>query len=99
MSHYSKPLPTDEVSGTVNPSVAETRPTETKIASTSDASVARKVLVNLEAIARHRFVYTSAVEGVLRNNYDIPSLVVLHFPSPMTGSLDGPRDVYVNERS
>jgi hypothetical protein len=99
MSHYGKPLPTDEVSGTVNPSVAETRPAETKIASTIDAFVAREVLVNLEAIARLKSVFTSAVEGVLRNNYDIPSLMVLHFPSPMTGPLDGLIDVYVNEHS
>jgi hypothetical protein len=89
MPHSSKTLPTGEVSNIVNPFIAEIRPTETGIASIGDASVAGEVPVNLEDIGRLRFVFTVAVEGVLRNNYNIPSLVVLHFPSPMTGPLDG----------
>ena len=55
MPHSSKPLPTGEVSGIVNPSIAEIWPTEIGIESVGDAFVAREVPVNLEAIGRLKY--------------------------------------------
>ncbi|XP_059459492.1 uncharacterized protein LOC132189035 [Corylus avellana] len=98
MSQPSQPS-ASEISGDANPPIAEVRPTE---ADTTPADEVAAVVGNTtkywEVIGGIRSIFTPAIEGFLRNNYDIPSTVVLHFPSPSSSPLANLGEVCVYER-
>jgi hypothetical protein len=97
MSQPSQPS-ASEISSDTNPPIAEVRLAEADTTPTGEVAVNVGDTTNWEVIGGLRSIFTPArFEGVLLNNYGIPSTVVLHSPSSSSSPLADLGEVCVYE--
>jgi hypothetical protein len=84
----------NQASGEVDPSTSTTQLFETNLASENPPNWK----VNWKVIGGLRSIFTPSSEDVLCHNYDIPSTINLHFPSPSLSPLENVGEICVYER-